>query len=243
MNAGPAGTDAVAHVFVDALSDELTVDGADGHHLQRVRRLAAGEHVTAADGTGAWRTYAVTDAAAGRVTLAAAADPTFEPEPTTTIALAVALAKGGLDDVVASVTELGVARITPLRTTRAVVRWEGARAARSVERLQAVARAAAMQSRRSRVPVVDPPADLAAVAQRSAIIVADHRGRPGAVLEPPAGEWTIVVGPEGGFDRAERALLAARPQLAIGDHVLRAVTAPIAAVAVLTDRIAQMRHA
>ena len=38
---GPADANAVAHVFVDALDDRCEITGADGHHLQRVRRLDA----------------------------------------------------------------------------------------------------------------------------------------------------------------------------------------------------------
>jgi 16S rRNA (uracil1498-N3)-methyltransferase len=242
VNSGPAGADAVSHVFVDALADVCTVEGPDGHHLHRVRRLAAGERITAADDTGAWRLYVVTHASSGQVALEAAGEITREEAPHTAVAIAVALTKGGIDDVVTSVTELGVARITPLHTARTIVRWDGPRAARAVTRLQTVARAAAMQSRRARLPKVDAVDGVEGLADRPALVVADHRGVPGAALEPPAGEWTVVVGPEGGFDAAEAEFLAARPHLAIGDHVLRASTAPIAAVAILTDRIAQMRH-
>ena len=46
----PADANAVAHVFVEALDDRCEMTGPDGHHLQRVRRLAPGEMVTAADG-------------------------------------------------------------------------------------------------------------------------------------------------------------------------------------------------
>jgi 16S rRNA (uracil1498-N3)-methyltransferase len=51
----------------------------------------------------------------------------------------------------------------------------------------------------------------------------------------------VLVGPEGGFAPEEREMLSDRPRLALADTVLRAVTAPIAAVAVLEERIAQMR--
>jgi RsmE family RNA methyltransferase len=44
----------------------------------------------------------------------------------------------------------------------------------------------------------------------------------------------VMSGPEGGFDDRERDLLAAAPRLALGPHVLRAGTAPIAAAAVLS---------
>ena len=42
------------------------VDGDDGHHLQRARRVRAGEVVTAADGYGRWRVYTVVAAGRGR---------------------------------------------------------------------------------------------------------------------------------------------------------------------------------
>ena len=52
-----AGADTVAHVFVDDVAgdDDLVIAGADGHHLQRVRRLRPDEGVTASDGHGVWR--------------------------------------------------------------------------------------------------------------------------------------------------------------------------------------------
>ncbi len=57
------------HTFVADLGDDVQVDGDDGHHLARVRRLESGEHVTAADGTGAWREYVVDDVGRGSVAL------------------------------------------------------------------------------------------------------------------------------------------------------------------------------
>ncbi|HEX5615046.1 MAG TPA: RsmE family RNA methyltransferase, partial [Acidimicrobiia bacterium] len=144
-----ADTDAVAHVFVDALDDLITIDGADGHHLQRVRRVRAGEPITAADGTGAWRGYVVDGTNRGSLGAHATSDRREEPERTPRVAVAVALLKGGLDDVVARLTELGVDAIEPVRTQRTVVRWDAARERDAVARLREIARGAAMQSRRA----------------------------------------------------------------------------------------------
>ena len=240
----PAGSGAVAHVFVAALDDDLLVDGADGHHLQRVRRLAPGEIVTAADGTGAWRRYEVSDARKGSIALAASGAVEQAPFPAVGVALAVALTKGGLDDVVAAVTELGAVRVIPVRTARAVVRWDQTRAERAVHRLRAVAREAAMQSRRARVPAVDDVADLAGLVGRPGLVVTDREGVAASALpRPEAGaEWTVLVGPEGGLAPEELAALSGHPRLSLGAHVLRASTAPIAAVAVLvaeTSRLLQ----
>ena len=147
-----AAQDAAAHTFVAALDDSLEIAGADGHHLQRVRRLRAGEHVTAADGAGGWRRYEIEAIEPGRLHLSARGERRRDPELVPGVALAVALTKAGaLDTVVARCTELGVARITPVRTRRCVVQWDAAQAQRAVERLRKVAREAAAQSRRWQV--------------------------------------------------------------------------------------------
>jgi 16S rRNA (uracil1498-N3)-methyltransferase len=127
---------------------------------------------------------------------------------------------------------------------RTVVRWDEAKAARGVDRLRTVAREAAMQCRRARLPAVDDVVGLPEVARRPAVVVADRIGSPAFALVPPAdGEWTVVVGPEGGLAPDDLEHLSGRPRVSFGKYVLRAGTSPVAAVAVLTDRIAQMRRA
>ena len=253
MNARPArdpapdlaSVSAVAHVFVDGLDDQCELTGDDGHHLQRVRRLTRGETITAADGSGAWRTYEVTAVGTGRLSLEARGDVEMACEPRVGVSLAVALTKGGLEDVVAAVTELGARRITLLRTARTVVRWDSARAGKAVVRLQAVAREAAMQSRRARIPMVAPILDLAALADRAGLVVAARDGVVASALPPPDPNWpdgwTVVVGPEGGLAPEELEVLGSAPRLRLGPHVLRAVTAPVAAVAVLSAEVSRVR--
>jgi 16S rRNA (uracil1498-N3)-methyltransferase len=231
-----AGAAAAAHVFVPGLDDACTVDGDDGRHLQRVRRLRPGEAVTAADGSGAWRPYEIVAAHDGRLDLVAAGEVTLEPDVVPRLTVAVALAKGGLDDVVAGCTELGVHRIEPLRTARTVVRLAGERAAAARRRWQGVAREAAMQSRRARVPEVAEVADVRSLRDRPGLVVADRAGAAPASLEPPpGGEWLVVVGPEGGLAPEELDALVA-PRVRVGHHVLRARRAPLAVVAALVER-------
>jgi 16S rRNA (uracil1498-N3)-methyltransferase len=235
---GPAEAGAHAHLFTPSLDDSIAVDGPDGHHLQRVRRLAVGERVTAADGSGAWREYEVVESNAGRLRLGACAAARIATLPPVRVALAVALTKAGIDTIIASVTELGVARVTPVAADRSVVHWTDDKATRARERLQSLAREAAMQSWRTTIPEIDLPVAVAEIAARPSVVVADRGGGPAHTLTPPAsGEWTVLVGPEGGFAPAERAALANAPILGIGPYVLRAVTAPVAAVSVLVDRI------
>jgi 16S rRNA (uracil1498-N3)-methyltransferase len=235
---GPAAVGAVAHVFVADLDDRCEITGADGHHLQRVRRLGRGEIVTAADDSGAWRVYTVADAGPGVLALVARGSVHESLAEGIGVSVAVALTKSGLDDVVAATTALGVQRITPVRTERGVVRWDAARAAKGAARLRVVAREAAMQSQRERIPAVDDVSDLAALRDRPGLVIASLDGVPASQLPGPAegaisAGWTVLVGPEGGLSPEEMSAFAGIPLLRLARNVLRAVHAPIAAVAVL----------
>ena len=233
-----ASSGAAAHVFVDDLADSVDLDGADGHHLARVRRLRPGESVSASDGVGLWRCYSVVAAAGGHLTLEAFGGICREPSLRPAVSMAVALTKGGIDEVVARLTEIGVARIEPFRARRSVVRWDEARAERAVERLRSVTREASMQCRRARIPEVGTVVDLADLCRRSGLLVGDRGGVPPGEVPLPGngGTWTVVVGPEGGLDAQEMEALGGALRVGVGPHVLRAETAPVALAAALVAR-------
>ena len=94
------------------------------------------------------------------------------------------------------------------------------------ERTRRIARQAAMQSRRSWLPVVEEARPFAEVAARPGACLA-HRDGAGATLDRPL----VLVGPEGGWSDEE--LAVPLPHLRLGPHVLRAETAAVAAAAVL----------
>jgi 16S rRNA (uracil1498-N3)-methyltransferase len=141
---------------------------------------------------------------------------------------------------VQKLTELGVDRIVVLTSDRSVVRWEGARLASHLLRLERVARAAVMQSRQLWLPSilggVEVTAALgggvdgatAAGGGDSPPALADMGGDP-----PAAGVHTILVGPEGGWSDAERSAAGSR-RVSLGPSVLRAETAAVAAGVLLT---------
>jgi len=234
----PAQIAATAHVFVDRLDDRITVDGDDGHHLQRARRVRPGETVTAADGYGRWRVFAVTGAEAGRIGLEATSALVHEAPLLPRLTVACSLTKGEKPELaVQKLTELGVDRILVVQAARSVVQWDDARAATAFARLQRVAREAAAQARRARVPVVDGPIAPGELDGLDGLVVAAVDGVPASRLAaPPGGEWVVVVGPEGGFDEAEQRGFGSAPRLAVGPFVLRAETAAIAAAAALAGR-------
>jgi 16S rRNA (uracil1498-N3)-methyltransferase len=158
-----------------------------------------------------------------------------EPALAPRLVVAFAPAKGdSAGAVVHQLVELGVDAVMPITLARSVVRWDGARGDRPRARLGRVIREAAMQSRRSRIPDLLAPVPLAELARHPGLMLGDPGGTPAVAPDlPPGEEWIVLVGPEGGFDPTERELVAAAVQVAVGPHVLRAVTAPVAAAAAL----------
>jgi 16S rRNA (uracil1498-N3)-methyltransferase len=229
-----ADATAVAHVFADSIDDEIVVDGADGHHLARVRRVRVGEHVTVADRDGGWREYAVVGARGGTLSIAAVGPARVEPWLTPRLCVAFALTKGTKPEVVVrQLTELGVDALMPVIGERSVARRDVVDEARMVERLERVAREASMQSRRARVPEISRPSPLLELVGRPGLVLADRAGWGGAPPAAPPEGWTVVVGPEGGLSTAELAALDGVPRVGVGSHVLRAETAAVAVAALL----------
>lgn len=208
------------HVFVADVGVPVLDDG-DRHHLERVRRVRPGDPFTVSDGHGRWR--------------ACRFGPDVEPvgpievdeEPAPALTVAFALVKGDRPElVVQKLTELGIDRIVAFTARRSVVRWDGAKADKQVERLRRVAREAAMQCRRTRLPEVAPLATFAEVLALPGAAVADRGGEPLSLERP-----TVLIGPEGGWAPEERALVATT--VGLGDQVLRAETAALTAAALL----------
>lgn len=214
-----------AHIFVADAASPVVVDD-DLHHLSRVLRLRIGESVTCSDGRGRWLPCTWTGSGlepTGAITEVAA------PSPGLSVALAPV--KGdGTEDAVVKLVEIGIDEIVVLAPVdHSVVRWDPDRAASHMDRLGRLVRSAAMQSRRVHLPVVRGPVALGEIIAGEGVALAEPGG---------SGEWsditTVVVGPEGGFSPAEVA--RAGRTVSLGDTVLRADTAAVAAAVRLVAR-------
>ncbi|HEX8911581.1 MAG TPA: RsmE family RNA methyltransferase [Humisphaera sp.] len=153
------------------------------------------------------------------------------PESAVDVTLACAvLARQRMHLVVQKATELGVRRIVPLMTEHSVPPGE-------LDREQPHAWAghvarATKQCRRSSLPHLLGPTPLSAFVEsplfKSADVrlFLDDRSDPTPIPAGPPKRVILLVGPEGGFSDAERALLAkhAKPWV-LGGRVLRAETA------------------
>jgi 16S rRNA (uracil1498-N3)-methyltransferase len=227
----PASVGAAAMVYVADL-EQPTPAADDAHHLTRVLRLRSGEPVVAGDGRGRWRlcryqgTRRRPSAESDTGVLDVDGPVVVMTRPTPPVTVGFVPVKGDRPEwVVQKLTEAGVDRIAVLRSARAVVRWEGDRAVRSIDRLQRVAREAGAQSRAPWLPEVVGVLDLAGLAEvvtPAPLALAHPGGDPPSVAMP-----AMAVGPEGGWDDSELAP-GGFPVVGLGPGILRAETAAVA---------------
>ena len=221
--------------FVDALDDRVEIAGADGHHLQRVRRLArrGARH----RGRRRRRVGAATRSTrsrpgrlhARRARRAAAASPSSCPASRSRSRSPRPARSTRSSRGAPSSASRASRRCAP---RRCVVRWD-ASAGRA--RGRAAAHGRARGRRRSaagrgcpRSPTVARPRRRSSAGPTCSSSPTGRRSA--STSSRPAGgrrAWTVVVGPEGGLDpeRARRASARA-PRLRLGPHILRAETAP-----------------
>lgn len=222
--------------------DDVVVTGPEAHHAA-VQRRGPGERVELVDGRGARASGVVGEAGPERLVVRIDAT-SFDDDPE--VVLVQALAKGGRDEqAIEAATELGATRIVPWSAARCVVEWRGAKADKARASWADRVLAAAKQSRRARVPVVDglvTTAQLAsavsAAVSRGARVIVLHESAAaplslGAVAGEPLEPLWFIVGPEGGIADDELATLTASGAVAarLGPYVLRASSAGPAAIA------------
>ena len=215
-------------------------------HVQ-VLRMQPGHTLTLFNGEGGEFSAEVQHMGRSDVRVVVGEHRDVECEAAIQVHLAVGMpANERMDWLVEKATELGVHRISPLMTERSVIRLTGERAEKKQMHWQAVAASASEQCGRNRVPVIDMPERLDAwLAKQTAHADVAHgvlslhaSTQPLQVLRASAEpkSWVLLNGPEGGLTDAEDA--AARTKgfvaLSLGTRVLRAETAALGALALLT---------
>ena len=150
-----------------------------------------------------------------------------------------------MDWLVEKAAELGAASIQPLMSERSVLRLKGERADKKISHWRGVAIAACEQCGRSRVPLIHEVANLgdwlkgigdAAAGGARLLLSLGDGSRPLAQAVPGSGALTFLSGPEGGLSPAEEAAAIAGgfSPVTLGPRVLRAETAPLACLSLLT---------
>jgi 16S rRNA (uracil1498-N3)-methyltransferase len=225
-----------------ATGQSLALPAGAARHVQ-VLRMQPGEQLTLFNGEGGEWEARIERMGRAEVQVLVQEHRAVEREAALAVHLAVGIpANERMDWLVEKATELGVASIQPLMTSRTVLRLSGERARKKRDHWQAVAIAACEQGGRNRIPAVHEVMDLrdwlaapAAAGLRIALSLA-----PGArtLAQASAGGEPVLAlsGPEGGLTAQEQEAAAAHGfiPVTLGPRVLRAETAPLALLAALT---------
>ena len=230
-----------------AAGARIALPPEQAHYVIQVMRQAQGAAVHLFNGRdGEWR--AVLTEVSRRSAVLAVADQSRPQRLPPDLDLMIALVKRArLETIVEKAAELGARRVRLLTTRRTNADHTNA------ARLQAIAIEAAEQTGRLDVPEVLAPEPLERVlagwdgARR--LMFCDEAGddpaqrwggeagraHPAteALQGLPRGPWAVLIGPEGGFDPAERERLRALPHVtpvSLGPRILRADTAAISAL-------------
>ena len=223
----------------------LTGDHAD--HLIRVLRAQVGQEFDIAAGTSVRK---------GRITAIHNQQVEFElgeslpvPEVAEVTLLLAVFKFDRMEWAIEKCTELGVATIVPVIAQRTDARFAAA-AAKRRERWERIARQAAEQSRRIRPPEIADPIklkDAVNMPSLSRILLSESEEvlslREALQLSPTGGDLLLAIGPEGGWTDVELELFKNGGWISasLGDTILRAETAAIAALAVVIAELSTGR--
>ena len=226
-------------------SDKIVIGGEDAKHISLSLRAKVGEKMTLCDGEGTDYECEISGITKNEVTFSVSEKVENSSEPDVCITLYQALVKSDkFDFIVQKCTELGVSRIVPVATDRCVSRPDDASLGKKIARWNKIAKEAAMQSGRGRVPVVEDAVSFDEALRR--IKDADcgfvcYEAQPHIPINEIYGkcgshhEIAFLVGPEGGISDAEvRRTLEKDVLLAsLGPRILRAETAPLCVMSAL----------
>jgi 16S rRNA (uracil1498-N3)-methyltransferase len=227
--------------FVEAIErGHARITDQDAHHLTRVLRVEPGQKFEISDNRNVY--LAEVESARKDLVSFAILNAIDAPEPVVHTALFAALIRfERFEWLLEKATELGVSAVTPVQTDRSEKGLEHA-AGKRLGRWNRIAREASEQSRRTRLPAIESPIRL-----ERALQIADgyryalEEGEAPPILSvlpdtrQPGDRVALLVGPEGGWTDRERAAIAAAgwSAVSLGQNILRAETAAIAALAIV----------
>jgi len=230
------------------LAEGTAVDLSAGqaNYLKNVLRLKGGDTILVFNGRdGEWQA-SIAEAGKRGATLRIGAMVRSQEGGPEIDYLFAPLKRARLDYMVQKATEMGVGRLQPVLTRRTTPERV------NLERMRANVIEAAEQCGILRVPEVIAPQKLEALLQDwdrgRALIFCDEGSKERCPFTTLArvrpGPVAVLVGPEGGFNESERALLASKPfvtSISLGPRILRADTAAVAALALVNAVLGDWR--
>ncbi len=224
-----------------------TLSGNEARHISAVLRLAPGTKITLFDGSGSFYEAEITKISANRVearivSITPFIDIAESSRPAVHIGLGVLKGKK-MDLVVQKITELGIASLQPFRSRFCAANEPDAN---RLSRWQKIALEACKQCNRPKPPELLEVMDFNNLLSASGadnhdmkLILWEEEGQKtlAQTLEPSGSirSCLVLIGPEGGFnaDEIKASVAAGFTPVSLGNRILRAETATIAAAAIL----------
>jgi 16S rRNA (uracil1498-N3)-methyltransferase len=227
--------------FVDRVDQgHAQIAGEEAHHLSRVLRVEVGQKFEISDNQNVY--LAEVENARKDLVSFAILEQIEASAPSVRVTLLASLVKfEHFEWMIEKATELGVEQLVPVAAERSEKGLTAAAQKRLV-RWRRIAREASEQSRRAKLPLIQPAVSLAEALrdQTDYRYVLEEAGATPILAHVPevcrAGDRVaLLVGPEGGWTDRERAEIAAVGWTAVslGPAILRAETAAIAGLSII----------
>lgn len=222
-------------------TNKYIITGENAKHI-RVLRMRNGEELTLVTPLGIQHDCVIVDVNQSQVVVDVLGSHPCENEPDVFVTLYQALPKGDkMDYIVQKCVELGVSRIVPVMSSRCVSRPDEKSLKKKTARWQKIALQAAMQSRRGIIPEVcqcvslKQAAELTGENDKTVFFYELGGDSVKSILADKPKTIGMFIGSEGGFEESEAELVLSNGAVAatLGKRILRAETAPLAALSVI----------
>lgn len=235
----------MAWFFADSeiTADTYIIDGDDAKHIAKSLRMKAGEEITLVTPSQTQADCVIESVSGEQVYLKVLSKKPCENEPDTAVTLYQALPKGDkMEYIIQKSVELGVTKIVPVISARCISRPDEKSLNKKQIRWQKIAKEAAQQSRRGIIPVVERAVTFKQAVQQISnekaenIIFYECGGESVKKLLTDSPEnINIFIGSEGGFEPQEVEAIeeAGGSRATLGKRILRAETAPLAALSIV----------
>lgn len=218
---------------------KVIITGSDVNHIKNVLRLKTGEEIAVRNGVdGKEYRCGIEEFAQDQVICSLRFVKEEGVELPSKIYLFQGIPKADkMELIVQKAVELGVYEVIPVAAKRCVVKLDEKKARAKVNRWQGIAEAAAKQSKRGVIPVVQEPMTMkeaAAYAQEMDVKLipyelAKDMAHTKKIMESisPGESVAVFIGPEGGFEESEvaEAVAAGIVPVTLGKRILRTETA------------------
>ena len=211
--------------------DKLVLYDSDCHHIKNVMRMQVNDKIEAVYDD---ITYICSIKEIEPLKLEILETIDEDKEMVTELTIAISLVnEQKMDLILQKLTELGVARIIPVKTERSIIKLDDKKIAKKLARWQMICKEASEQSKRTIIPQVENIMTLQELINiphsLKLICSLGEETKPlNYYLKKNIKEVLFVIGPEGGFTpKEESLLLKAFKPVSLGKRVMRVETAAI----------------